>query len=85
MWRSLFMAVGIMVILVGAESLLIDEAVVYAAGESTAVDFMDPAMQPAQVTKTWSPSERFPWAMLAGGAVIVLYAVTLPKRWHRAA
>lgn len=83
MWRSLFMAFGIMAIIVGAESMMIDQAVVYAAAESSAAEFIDPGMQPAQTTKVWSPGERFPWAMLAIGAVIVLYAITLPKRWHR--
>jgi len=83
MWRSLFMALGIMAIILGVETLLIDQATVYAAAESSAVDFMDPGATPAQTTKIWEPGERFPWAMLAIGAVVVLYAITLPKRWHR--
>lgn len=83
MWRSLFMALGIMAIIVGVESLLIDSASVYAAAESTAVDFIDPGTAPAQTIETWTPGERFPWMMLAIGTVVVLYAITLPKRWHR--
>lgn len=83
MWRSLFLALGIMSIIIGVESLLIDQAVVYAAAESNASNFMNPGAQPAQTTKVWTPGERFPWAMLAIGAVVVLYAITLPRRWHR--
>jgi len=77
------MAVGIMAIIVGVETLLIDSASMYAAAESTASDFIDPNGVPAQRIKTWQPGEKFPWAMLAIGTVTVLYAVTLPKRWHR--
>lgn len=77
------MAVGIMMVILGVESMLIDSATVYAAADSTAVDFMDPGATPAQTTKVWVPGERFPWVMLAIGAVVVLYAITLPKRWHR--
>lgn len=84
MWRSLFLAIGIMVIVLGVETMLIDSANVYAAAESTASDFIDPGSTPAQRTKVWQPGEKFPWAMIATGTVIVIYAITLPKRWHRA-
>jgi len=83
MWRSLFLAIGIMVIVLGVETMFIDSANVYAAAESSAVDFIDPGTTPAQRTKAWEPGEKFPWAMLAVGTIIVLYAITLPKRWHR--
>ncbi|TWU04026.1 hypothetical protein [Neorhodopirellula pilleata] len=82
MWRSLFMALGIMAIIIGVETLLIDSASMYAAAESTAADFIDPGATPALRTEVWEPGEKFPWAMLAIGTVIVLYAITLPKRWH---
>ncbi|MFG0290848.1 MAG: hypothetical protein ACF8CQ_21945, partial [Rhodopirellula sp. JB044] len=85
MWRSLFLAIGIMIIVVGVETMFIDSASVYAAGESTAVNFVDPNATPAPTTKNWQPGEKFPWAMLAIGTIIVLYAITLPKRWHRPA
>lgn len=83
MWRSLFMALGIMAIIVGVETLLIDSADMYAAAESTAADFIDPGAVPAMRTEVWQPGEKFPWAMLAIGTIVVLYAITLPKRWHK--
>lgn len=85
MWRSLFLAIGIMVIVLGIETMFIESANVYAAADSTAAEFMDPGTTPAQRTKVWEPGEKFPWAMIAIGAVIVIYAVTLPKRWHQSA
>lgn len=84
MWRSLFLAIGIMAVIVGVESMLIDNASLYAAADSNASDFVNPGSAPAQTIKTWTPGERFPWALLAVGAVIILYAITLPKRWNHA-
>lgn len=81
MWRSLFLAVAIMMIILGLECLMIDSASVYAAGKSSAANFIDPSIPPAQTTKIWQPSEALPWGLLSGGAVIILYAVTLPKRF----
>ncbi|MEM9643845.1 MAG: hypothetical protein AAF989_02530 [Planctomycetota bacterium] len=83
MWRSLFLALGIMAIIVGVESMLIENANLYAGAESSAADFMDPTGPPAYAVKSWTPGEAFPWALLFIGGVVVLYAITLPKRFHR--
>ena len=82
MWRSLFLAIGIMTMIVGIESMLIESATVYAAGESSASDFANPNASPSRQTKVVNPGEFVPWALLSGGAIIVLYAFTLPKRFH---
>lgn len=81
MWRSLFLAIGIMTMIVGIESLLIESATVYAAAESSASELANPSESPARSTKVVSPGEFVPWALLSGGAIIVLYAFTLPKRF----
>lgn len=81
MWRALFLALGIMTVIVGVECLMIESATVYAAGESSARSFVDPTSSPAPLTRTISPGEFLPWALLSGGTIIVLYAFTLPKRW----
>lgn len=85
MWRSLFLAVGIMGIIVGVECLLIENATLYAAGQSSAGEFVNPSASPARSTQTWQPAEWFPWAVLSAGTVTVLYAFTLPRRWGQAA
>ncbi len=84
MWRSFFMAIAIMMIILGVECLMIDSASLYAAGESTATNFVDPSAPPAHSIKIWQPSEWMPWGLLSGGAIIILYAVTLPKRFGQA-
>jgi len=85
MWRSLFIALGTMMIIIGIEAMLIDSATVYAAAESSAAEFMNPSGVPAVNTKVISPGEWTPWVILSFGAIIVLYAITLPLRWQRGA
>jgi len=84
MWRSLFLAIGTMMIIIGIELMLIDSATVYAASESSAIEFIDPSAPPAISTKVVRPGEWTPWVVLSAGAIVVLYAFTLPMRWHRA-
>jgi uncharacterized oligopeptide transporter (OPT) family protein len=85
MWRSLFLACGIMLVIVGVECLIIDSATLYGAAESSAADLVDPNRQTVRTTRVWRPSEWMPWSLIGGGAVVVLYAITLPKRWGAAA
>ena len=81
MWRSIFIAVGIMAIIIGVETMMIDSAVFYSASDTNASSFINPLGQPSADTRTWEPKEWFPWAVLSAGAVTILYAFTLPKRF----
>ncbi len=81
MWRSFFMALGIMAVIVGAESLLIDNANLYASGQTQPSSFVNPNAAPSSGIRVWTPGEAFPWVLLAIGGVVILYAITLPKRW----
>ncbi len=83
MWRAFFLAVGAMLIIVGIETLLIDSATIYAASESSASNFIDPSGTPAVKTKVVQPDEWLPWTSMSIGAIVVLYAFTLPQRWNR--
>ncbi len=85
MWRSIFIAVGVMAIILGFECLVIDSASLYSAAETKASSFVNPISAPAVDGREWRPKEWFPWAFLSGGTITVLYAFTLPKRWNRGA
>lgn len=84
MRRSIFIALGIMAIILGVEFLLIDSASFYSASQTSAQSFMNPAGSPSSGVSAWRPKEWMPWACLAGGAITVLYAFTLPRRWRGA-
>lgn len=69
MWRSLFLALGVSSVLLGAEALFIDQAVLKKPeGQSTATQ------------KIVDPPEWAPWSLMAGGAVVVIYSFTIPRR-----
>ncbi len=68
MWRALFLALGASSLLLGAEALFIDQAVLKRPEGS------------ATVQKIVDPPEWAPWSLMAGGAVVVLYSFTIPRR-----
>ena len=84
MWRSFFIAIGIMAIIIGFETLVIDSANFYSSRGSTAGEFMDPSTIAGQQIITWQPKEWFPWLVLSAGALTVIYSFTLPKRFKMA-
>lgn len=72
-----------MMIIVGIETLLIDSATIYAAGQSSASELADPNAAPAKRTRTLKPDEWVPWTAMSIGTIVVLYAFTLPQRFNR--
>lgn len=76
MWRALFLALGITTVIVGLECLVIDKAMLKASdgGPSPYAQAGPPP------TRELVPPEWAPWALLSGGAVVVLYSFTIPKR-----
>ena len=84
MWRSIFIALGLMAIIVGLECLVIESAIFYSPSETQASSFINPTGQPSGNTREWQPQEWFPWFVLSAGAVTVVYAFTLPKRLRAA-
>jgi hypothetical protein len=84
MWRSTFIAVGIMAIIIGLECLVIDSANLYSAADTEAGAFVNPVAVPTSNVQQWRPKEWFPWVILSAGGITVLYAITLPKRFNAA-
>ena len=83
MWRSIFLALGIMAIVIGAELLIIDSANLYSAAETRASSFINPSGGPSANARIWRPKEWMPWLLMAAGTITVLYAFTLPQRFRR--
>ncbi|MBM4002413.1 MAG: hypothetical protein FJ295_03880 [Planctomycetes bacterium] len=76
MWRSFFLAVGITCIILGAECLAIEKAILAPHSKRTNQETLAPAAGPRE----FAPPEWAPWGLLSGGAVIVLYSFTIPLR-----
>jgi len=72
MWRSLFMAIGIAVALVGLECMVIDKAIL--------IPKENGASQSLISSKEFIPPEWAPWSLVTGGVIVVLYTITIPRR-----
>ena len=82
MWRSVFLAIGVTICILGLECLVVDEAVlansVLGSGAASAMDMYTQAANPHEIkTEEWMP-----WSFLATGAVIILYSINIPKRFQ---
>jgi hypothetical protein len=81
MWRSFFLAIGITLCIVGAECLVVDEALLARSlTEPTPAEpatLFGPAEGSPQQFKT---REWMPYSFMACGAVIILYTITIPQR-----
>jgi hypothetical protein len=71
MWRSFFLAIGVYCCLLGVEAMAVEKAVLKRDLTSDTK---------AAVQREIDPPDWAPWSMLAGGAVVVLYSFTLPRR-----
>ncbi len=74
MWRSLFLALGISACILGAECLVIDKAVMARRGAAKTA-------QASRSPREVKPAEWAPWSLLSGGAVVMLYSFTVPRKW----
>jgi len=82
MWRSLFLALGAFAIIVGAECLICDKAILAAKKEVSAEGLLADASGSSESVKRREivPPEWALWSLISGGAVTMLYSFTLPKK-----
>jgi hypothetical protein len=80
MWRALFLAIGICMMIVGLECLGIDR-VYFRAHDDAAVTNPLMALAPRTGTsKQFAPPRWMPWSMLSSGAIVCLYSFTIPRK-----
>ncbi len=71
MWRSLFLAVGAYICLLGVEALALEKAILKRPDQ-------DPLNQQAQQEVV--PPDWAPWSLMGGGAIVLLYSFSIPRR-----
>ena len=85
MWRAFFLAVGISLLIIGAQCLFV-ERVTLAHGTSTTEvqsnEYLFGGQTAAQPSggKNIIPPDWAPWSLMAAGAVVMIYSFTIPKR-----
>jgi hypothetical protein len=82
MWRAFFLAIGISVFLLGAECLVVEQAVLHPSRQSKAAtaDGSSILAPPAAPQTVIRPPEWVPWTFMSAGAVVILYSFTIPRR-----
>ena len=83
MWRSLFLAIGIFICVVGVECLFIEKAAftnMGKAAETTADPWTLETTKVRPKTREVTPPEWAPFGLLAGGIVVIIYSFTIPRR-----
>jgi hypothetical protein len=78
MWRSFFLAIGIVVCLLGAECLAVHKFVLKA--RASVAQAPGESQKQLGPQKEIVPREWAPWSLLSTGAVVCLYSFTIPRR-----
>lgn len=84
MWRALFLAVGIFLCILGAECLVVDRFVMASdqpliTEDTPATLFNAPPSGLPTARRDIEPADWAPWSLLSGGAVVILYALTINR------
>jgi hypothetical protein len=80
MWRSVFLALGIVLCILGAECLVLEKAVMAQDDPQTEqadILYTPVFTSPAAEIK---PPEWAAWSLLSTGAVVILYSYSIPRR-----
>lgn len=83
MWRSIFLAFGISLIILGAEALAIEEAVLKAREPAPPANALLDIGKPREGPhKTIKPPEWAPWSLMSTGLIVILYSFSIPRRMN---
>jgi hypothetical protein len=80
MWRSAFLALGIVLCILGGECLIVEKAVLASDEpdvEQTTSFFTPTSGEPPSEIK---PPDWAAWSLLSTGAVVILYSYSIPRR-----
>jgi hypothetical protein len=80
MWRSLFLAIGVFLIVLGIQCLGVAQFTLKIRDESAASTSIFDATPTLGPQKKVTPPPWAPWSLMSTGAVVCLYSFTLPKR-----
>ena len=79
MWRSLFLAAGIVLCILGGECLIMEKAVL-AKSEPEPEQNASFFSEPTSPTNEIKPPDWAPWTLLSVGAVVIIYSYSIPRR-----
>jgi hypothetical protein len=80
MWRSLFLAIGVFLIILGAQCLGVAQFTLKIRDEPAASTNLFDSTPSLGAQKQVAPPPWAPWSLMSTGAVVCLYSFTIPKR-----
>ncbi len=83
MWRTLFMAFGVYVFLLGAQCLVVEKFVMKSRLPTAQTNWLGQTETTAGPQREYAPTEWAPWSFMSGGAVVWLYAVAISNKMKK--
>ena len=80
MWRALFLAIGVTLVILGAECMVLEKAVLAAPKQQASDSQYFTAPLTSGRGREIVPPEWAPWSLISAGAVVILYSFTIPRR-----
>lgn len=83
MWRAFFLAIGISLVIIGAQCLVIDRVVLASSAPPEVkqnVGLFSSQHSSSMGGRELTPPDWAPWSLMASGAVVIIYSFTVPKR-----
>ena len=80
MWRALFLAIGIYMILLGVECLGVERVNLKVRDDPPPRASLWEKTPEVGPRKTITPPTWAPWSLMSAGAVVCLYSFTIPRR-----
>ena len=82
MWRALFLAIGISLLILGVECLAVSKFTFKARGKTEQVVQKTIQAPPPGLAdrRVLVVGDHAPWSLMGLGAVVIIYAYDLPKR-----
>ena len=85
MWRAFFLAVGISLVIIGGQCLVVEQVVLARGGDAAQTQSNDYLFGGQTSTSTSNgkninPPDWAPWSLMAGGAIVMIYSFTIPRR-----
>lgn len=80
MWRSFFLAIGVYLLLLGAQGLTVERVVLKIRGPArVTTDFFGNRVVESGSPRTLVPPDWVPWTLISTGAVTCLYSFTIAR------
>lgn len=84
MWKTLFMAFGVYVFLLGAQCLVVSKFVLKTRVPAVqTANWMGQTQSVPGPQREFVPTEWAPWSIMAGGCVVWLYAGAISSRMKK--